>query len=188
MQYFKSFLTLATLVASMSVLAAQTSTVQNSFTTPTTTTTTTSPQTFPTYNPTSTPVSVSPGTAVSDAPSSPVGTTYSGTTNWVDANSPVNSYTPSSATTVSTSNNPLLSTDPQFNVMDVKVTASGGCEVKKNGAVIMTGGFAGSPCQKIYGKGLGQSTSSGSSTLPAEYLPSNLDVSFDAQTLEARAY
>lgn len=188
MQHFKSFLVLVTLAASMSAMAAQTSTAQSSLTT-TTTTATSSPQTFPVYQAPSSPTGVSVNTAISDVPSSPAGTTYSGSTNWVNANTldAVN-MNQNVGTTTTSSNNPLLSTDPQFNVMDVKVTASGGCEVKKNGAVIMTGGFAGSPCQKLYGKGLGQTTSSGSSTLPAEYLPSNLDVSFDAQTLDTRAY
>jgi hypothetical protein len=187
MREIKLLVALLALASSINVMAAKETVVSGTQTSPSSPS---SPQTFPTYNETA-PVSVSSGTAVSDAPSAATGTNTNTVVNnnWANADSftatpfDQNSLT---TTTTSSSNNPLLSTEPQFNVADVKVTASGGCEVKKNGAVIMTGGFAGSPCQKIYGKGLGQSTSS--SALPTEYLPANLDVSFDAQTLDARAY
>jgi hypothetical protein len=183
MQHLKSFLALVALASFMSAMAAQTTTTQNSFTTTTTTTTTapTSPQTFPTYD---APTGASTNTGISDA--SPSTSTSSSTTginnNWANATgveikaTGVDVFT--GATSSSATNTPLISTVPQFNIMDVKVTASGGCEVKKNGTVIMTGGSVGSPCQKLYGKGIQQASSGTAGTLPLEYQPSNLDAPF----------
>ncbi len=187
MREIKLLVALLALASSINVMAAKETVVSGTQTSPSSPS---SPQTFPTYNETA-PVSVSSGTAVSDAPSAPTGTTTNTVVNnnWANADSftatpfDQNSLT---TTTTTSSNNPLLSTDPQFNIMDVKVTASGGCEVKKNGAVIMTGGFSGSPCQKLYGKGIEQASSGGSNTLPIEYQPANLDVSFDSS--EFRSY
>jgi len=78
---------------------------------------------------------------------------------------------PSTSTTTSTSTNPVLSTVPQFNVKDVKVTADGKCQIVKNGAVIKTDVYAGSPCQKIYGTGIQAASSSSTSvnSLPESY-------------------
>ncbi len=77
----------------------------------------------------------------------------------------------SASNTPTSSSTPLLSTVPQFNVKDVKVAANGNCEIRKNGALIKSGAYSGSPCQKIYGKGI-QSSGSGSTAtevLPDEY-------------------
>ena len=81
----------------------------------------------------------------------------------VDFNSATN--TPSSSST------PLLSTVPQFNVKDVKIAANGNCEIRKNGALIKSGAFSGSPCQKIYSNVIQASGSGSTATqvLPVEY-------------------
>ena len=74
-------------------------------------------------------------------------------------------------TTTTTTGTPLLSTVPLFNVKDVKVSTDGKCQIIKNGAVVKSGDFNGSPCQKIYGT---QAQAAQSATqneqLPQEYL------------------
>jgi hypothetical protein len=74
-------------------------------------------------------------------------------------------------TTTTTTGTPLLSTVPLFNVKDVKVSTDGKCQIIKNGAVVKSGDFNGSPCQKIYGT---QAQAAQSATqneeVPKEYL------------------
>lgn len=133
-------------------------------------------QTFPTSTTSSTstfdsaPVGVSATTYTNDFQTQPASSgTISGATQWTNVNTQTAvNYNPPTNTT-STSSTPLLSTVPQFNVKDVKVTASGNCEVRKNGAVIKSGPYNGSPCHKIYGTGLQASGSI--STTGAEVLP-----------------
>jgi hypothetical protein len=164
---------------------------------PTTVSPTSNPQTFPTYQD-SGPVGVNVFQGVSDAETvtaTTSGTTTNINTTWTNANTqtPINfnpnTNTSSTTTTSSTSGtNPLLSTVPQFNVMDVKVTASGNCEVKKNGAVIMSGPIAGSPCQKIYGNSVSQSSTGTSPTinsLPLHYQPLNMDVAAEYDSINS---
>jgi hypothetical protein len=85
---------------------------------------------------------------------------YQPTTNWRPP-------TTTTTTTTTTAGTPLLSTEPQFNVSDVKVTADGKCQIMKNGAVIKTDVYAGSPCQKIYGNNLQASGTTTTTTLEA---------------------
>ena len=75
-------------------------------------------------------------------------------------------------TTTTTNATPLVSTVPQFNVKDVKVTADGKCQIIKNGSVVKTDVYSGSPCQKIYGTSLqaaSSTTASDPMVLPELY-------------------
>jgi hypothetical protein len=185
----------ASILISSSVFGAQVTTSTSTFSGSTVYTGgTTGAQTFPTSPIDSAPTgqtAPSTGTSTTGISDATATTTWSSGQNtsinatWTSVNQiqmvPHNQVINTGTSSGSTS--PLLSTVPQFNVMDVKINASGNCEVKKNGSVIHSGPVAGSPCQSIYGKGISASTPT-TTTLPDAYLPMNMDVMYN----EARTY
>jgi hypothetical protein len=96
---------------------------------------------------------------------------YQPPTNWVPRPT-------TTTTTTTTAGTPLLSTVPQFNVSDVKVTADGKCQIIKNGAIVKTDVYAGSPCQKIYGNNLQASGTTSTSTSTTTYTEEIPDIYF----------
>ena len=92
-------------------------------------------------------------------------------------------------TTTTTTGTPLLSTVPLFNVKDVKVSADGKCQIIKNGAVVKTGDFIGSPCQKIYGTQAQAATSATTyEEVPQWYLEPDYNSLQEYQQTDIRAY
>jgi hypothetical protein len=99
------------------------------------------------------------------------------------------SWRPRTATTTTPTGTPLLSTVPLFNVKDVKVSADGKCQIIKNGAVVKTGDFIGSPCQKIYGTQAQAATSATTyEEVPQWYLEPDYNSLQEYQQTDIRAY
>ena len=91
--------------------------------------------------------------------------------------------------TTTTTGTPLLSTVPLFNVKDVKVSSDGKCQIIKNGAVVKSGDFNGSPCQKIYGtQAQAAQSATQNEAVPQEYLEPDYSRLQEFQPTDNRSY